>query len=80
MPAPHTPASNLVPHAQRLTHNALADVKPLSHEEAVSGVVLLLATIAALLRANLLSISGYESFWQMHVGISLGTVSAAMSL
>lgn len=80
MPAPNTPASNIVPHAQRLTHNALAAVRRFSHVEAVSGVVLVLAAIAALLWANLLSASGYESFWQMHVGISLGTVSAKMSL
>ncbi|WP_208600719.1 Na+/H+ antiporter NhaA, partial [Pseudomonas graminis] len=63
MPAPNTPASTVIPRPQILTSRALAAVERFSHIEALSGVVLVLAAIAALLWANSSPSLSYETFW-----------------
>lgn len=61
MPASNTAASNVMPRPQFLTSRALAAVERFSHIEALTGVVLVFAAIAALLWANSSSLS-YEAF------------------
>lgn len=80
MPAPNTPASNVIPRPQVLTAKALAAVERFSHIEAVSGIVLVLAAIAALLWANSSASLSYEAFWHTRVGLSFGSFSIGESL
>lgn len=80
MPAPNTPASNVVPRPQILTGKALAAVERFSHIEAVSGIVLVLAAITALLWANSSTSLSYEAFWHTRVVLSIGSFSIGESL
>ncbi|WP_419735819.1 Na+/H+ antiporter NhaA [Pseudomonas sp. COR18] len=80
MPAPNTPASHSIPRVQQLTQQALAAIERFSHIEAVSGIVLLIAAIVALLWANLPTSVGYEAFWHARLSISLGSFSAGATL
>lgn len=80
MPAPNTPASNVIPRPQVLTAKALAAVERFSHIEAVSGIVLVLAAIAALLWANSSANLSYEAFWHNRVVLSFGSFSIGESL
>lgn len=80
MPAPNTPASTVIPRPQILTSRALAAVERFSHIEALSGVVLVLAAIAALLWANSSPSLSYETFWHTPVAITIGSFSVGQSL
>lgn len=80
MPAPNTPASTVIPRSQILTSRALAAVERFSHIEALSGVVLVLAAIAALLWANSSPSLSYEAFWHTPVAITVGSFSVGQSL
>lgn len=80
MPAPNTPASHVIPRPQVLTSRALAAVERFSHIEALSGVVLVLAAVAALLWANSSPSLSYEAFWHTQVAITLGSFSVGQSL
>lgn len=80
MPAPNSPASTLVPRAQQMTHQALAALERFSHVEAVSGIVLVVAAIAALVWANSPAGVTYESFWHSRLSLSLGDYSLGASL
>ncbi|MFJ3483257.1 Na+/H+ antiporter NhaA [Pseudomonas sp. NPDC090202] len=80
MPAPNTPASNVIPRPQILTAKALAAVERFSHIEAVSGIVLVLAAIAALLWANSSASLSYEAFWHTRVVLSFGSFRIGESL
>lgn len=80
MPAPNTPASTVIPRPQILTSRALAAVERFSHIEALSGVVLVLAAIAALLWANSSPSVSYEAFWHTSVAITVGSFSLGQSL
>lgn len=80
MPAPNTPASNVIPRPQILTGKALAAVERFSHIEAVSGIVLVLAAVAALLWANSSTSLSYDGFWHTRVALSFGSFSVGQSL
>nr|WP_057415758.1 Na+/H+ antiporter NhaA [Pseudomonas syringae group genomosp. 3] len=77
---PNTPASTVIPRPQMLTSRALAAVERFSHIEALSGVVLVLAAIAALLWANSSPSVSYEAFWHTPVAITIGSFSVGQSL
>lgn len=80
MPAVNTPASRSIPRTQALTEQALAAVERFSHVEAVSGIVLVVAAIAALFWANSSSSGSYDAFWHTHFSISVGSLSVGESL
>ncbi|RMO32178.1 Na antiporter NhaA [Pseudomonas syringae pv. pisi] len=80
MPAPYTPTSNVIPRPQILTAKALAAVERFSHIEAMSGMALVLAAIAALLWANSSTSLSYEAFWHTRVVLSFGSFSIRESL
>ncbi|MCF8973568.1 Na+/H+ antiporter NhaA, partial [Pseudomonas edaphica] len=52
-----------IPRPQALTEGALSALERFSRIEAVSGIVLLLAAIAALIWANSPAAASYEHFW-----------------
>jgi NhaA family Na+:H+ antiporter len=58
----------------------LAAVERFSHIEALSGVVLVLAAVAALLWANSSPSLSYEAFWHTQVAITLGSFSVGHPL
>jgi NhaA family Na+:H+ antiporter len=58
----------------------LAAVERFSHIEALSGVVLVIAAIAALLWANSSPSVSYEAFWHTPVTITVGSFSLGKSL
>lgn len=60
----------VVPRSQQVTERALKTLESFLHIEAVSGIVLLVAAIAALIWANSSLAEGYQHFW--HTPLSLG--------
>ncbi|MBC2677945.1 Na+/H+ antiporter NhaA [Pseudomonas baltica] len=79
MPAKR-PATPAIPRPQQLTERALAALERFSHIEAVSGIVLLLAAITALVWANSSVGDSYEHFWHTQVTLGLGDFSVSQSL
>lgn len=75
MPAPSTTTSNVIPRPQILIGKALAAVERFRHIEAVSGIVLVLAAVAALLWANSSTSLSYDGFWRIRVALSFGSFS-----
>ncbi|MCF8992332.1 Na+/H+ antiporter NhaA, partial [Pseudomonas carnis] len=69
-----------IPRPQRLTEGALSALERFSHIEAVSGIVLLLAAIVALVWANSPAAATYEHFWNTPVTLGLGDYSVSRSL
>ncbi|WP_028695630.1 Na+/H+ antiporter NhaA [Pseudomonas cremoricolorata] len=80
MPAPNTPATRSIPRPQILTTRAMAAFERFSHIEAVSGIVLMLAAITALVWANSPANATYEAFWHTEVALSIGSITLAQSL
>lgn len=80
MAAPNTPASNVIPRPQILTSRALVAVERFSHIEALSGVVLVIAALAALLWANSSASLDYDTFWHTKAAITVGSFSIGQSL
>ena len=79
MPERH-PASPSIPRPQVLTERALSALERFSHIEAVSGIVLLLAAIAALIWANSSVADSYEHFWNTPLTVGLGDFTVSRSL
>ncbi|AZF06148.1 Na+/H+ antiporter NhaA [Pseudomonas sp. R5-89-07] len=69
-----------IPRPQRLTEGALSALGRFSDIEAVSGIVLLLAAIVALIWANSPAADTYEHFWNTPVTLGLGDYSVSRSL
>jgi NhaA family Na+:H+ antiporter len=69
-----------IPRPQRLTEGALSALERFSRIEAVSGIVLLLAAIVALIWANSPAADTYEHFWNTPVTLGLGDYSVSRSL
>lgn len=69
-----------IPRPQILTERALSAVERFFHIEAVSGIVLLLAAIAALIWANSPAADSYEHFWHTQVTLGIGAYSVSPSL
>lgn len=75
-----SPASPSVPRPQILTEKALAALERFTHIEAVSGIVLLIAAVIALIWANSPVADSYEHFWNTPVTFGLGDFSVSRSL
>ncbi|QLF94409.1 Na+/H+ antiporter NhaA [Pseudomonas sp. ABC1] len=69
-----------LPRAQFYTERALFALERFFHIEAVSGIVLILAAIAALLWANVPTESNYYAFWHTPLSIGLGDRLYSQSL
>ncbi|WP_338475201.1 Na+/H+ antiporter NhaA [Pseudomonas khavaziana] len=69
-----------IPRPQRLAEGALSALERFSRIEAVSGIVLLLAAIAALIWANSPAAASYEHFWNTPITLGLGDYSVSRSL
>jgi len=81
MLVPHTkPASIAIPRPQVLTERALSALERFSHIEAVSGIVLLLAAMTALIWANSPVAESYEHFWNTQLTVGLGDFTLSRSL
>lgn len=70
------PRSEPVPVADKI----LSTLDRFLHVEALSGIVLLLATAAALIWANSPAAHGYHAFWETRVTLSLGELSISQSI
>lgn len=66
--------------AQLLTHRALETLERFLHVEAVSGVVLLFAAVAALIWANSSWAGSYDALWHTPVSFGIGPWVASQSL
>lgn len=69
-----------IPRPQVLIEGALSALERFSRIEAVSGIVLLLAAIVALIWANSPAADSYEHFWNTPVTLGLGDYSVSRSL
>jgi NhaA family Na+:H+ antiporter len=74
------PATAAIPRPQVLTERALSALERFSHIEAVSGIVLLLAALIALIWANSPYAASYEHFWNTQLTIGLGDFTVSRSL
>jgi NhaA family Na+:H+ antiporter len=70
----------VLPRAQILTERALATLDHFLHIEAVSGIALLMAAVAALLWANSPWAESYEHLWHLPVFFGLGEFSVSRPL
>lgn len=73
-------ASPSIPRPQEFTVRALTAIERFTHIEAVSGVVLLLAALVALIWANSPIADSYEHFWNTQLTFGLGDFKVACSL
>ncbi|WP_329792151.1 Na+/H+ antiporter NhaA [Lentzea sp. DG1S-22] len=64
----------------RLTRRVTASLRKFVHNEAAAGVVLLLATAAALVWANSAAAAGYQEVWRFRLSIGAGQVSVTEDL
>lgn len=71
---------NQLPRAQQLAERAFANLERFLHIEAVSGIVLLIAAIAALIWANSPAADSYEALWHAPITIGVGSLVYAQSL
>lgn len=69
-----------MPRAQELAERAFANLERFLHIEAVSGIVLLLAAVAALIWANSPAAESYESLWHTPLTFGLGERVYSQSL
>lgn len=69
-----------VPKAQQLAERALASLERFLHIEAVSGVVLLIAAIAALIWANSPVAASYDALWHTPITLGIGSLVYSQSL
>lgn len=69
-----------LPRAQRLAEHAFAFIRRLFNREAFSGVVLLLATAAALIWANSPYADSYHALWHAPVSFGFGSMAVSQSL
>lgn len=76
---PHTPQQD-VPRPQRLAEHLFACIGRLFHREPCSGIVLLLATGAALIWANSPVADSYDAFWHAPLSLSFGNFGISRPL
>jgi len=69
-----------VPRAQQIAERAFANLERFLHIEAVSGVVLLVAAICALIWANSSAASSYEALWHTPIMFGVGSLQFSQSL
>lgn len=81
LPVPKNSASfQPIPRPQQITERALSALERFSHIEAVSGIALLLAALAALAWANSAFADSYEHLWHTQITFGIGDVSVSRSL
>lgn len=73
-------ASPAIPRPQVLTERALSALDRFSRIEALSGIALLLAALAALIWANSSVADSYEHFWHTQITLGVGDFSVSRSL
>ena len=71
---------NDLPRAQQLAERAFANLERFLHIEAVSGIVLLIAAIAALIWANSPAADSYDALWHTPLTIGVGSLVYSQSL
>ncbi|MDF3931913.1 Na+/H+ antiporter NhaA [Pseudomonas citronellolis] len=71
---------NPLPRAQRMAERAFANLERFLHIEAVSGAVLLVAAVIALLWANSPAAHGYDALWHAPLSIGIGSFTFSRSL
>jgi NhaA family Na+:H+ antiporter len=76
----HQLPPNGPPRAQFLAERALASLQRFLHVEAVGGVVLLIATVVALIWANSPFAHDYEALWHLPLSIGVGEFVFSKSL
>ncbi|WDY56089.1 Na+/H+ antiporter NhaA [Pseudomonas sp. PSKL.D1] len=69
-----------LPRAQRIAQRAFANIERFLHIEAVSGIVLLIAAIAALIWANSPAAASYDALWHTPVTLGVGSFVFSQSL
>lgn len=76
----HVPERHGIPRAQALAERAFATVERFLHIEAVSGIVLVIAAVIALVWANSPYAASYEALWHTPLSIGLGKFVFSQSL
>ncbi|MGF6395424.1 Na+/H+ antiporter NhaA [Pseudomonas plecoglossicida] len=71
---------HVMPRAQRIAQRAFANLERFLHIEAVSGIVLLIAAVVALVWANSPAASSYEALWHAPVTFGVGSLVFSQSL
>ncbi|MHA7112791.1 Na+/H+ antiporter NhaA [Pseudomonas promysalinigenes] len=71
---------NHMTRAQRLAKTAFANFERFLHIEAVSGIVLLIAAVAALIWANSPAAASYDALWHTPISFGIGSLSFTQSL
>lgn len=69
-----------LPRAQKLAERAFANLERFLHIEAVSGIVLLIAAVAALIWANSPAADSYEALWHTPLTFGVGSHVYSQSL
>jgi NhaA family Na+:H+ antiporter len=69
-----------LPRAQILAQKSFARLQTFLHVEAVSGVVLLIAAVAALIWANSPFAQSYDAIWHLRLSIGIGDFAFSRSL
>ncbi|MFJ4431241.1 Na+/H+ antiporter NhaA [Pseudomonas sp. NPDC089395] len=71
---------HVMPRAQRIAQRAFANLERFLHIEAVSGIVLLIAAVAALIWANSPAAASYDALWHAPVTFGIGSLVFSQSL
>ena len=66
--------------AQLLAQRAFANFERFLHIEAVSGIVLLITAVAALIWANSPAAASYDALWHTPISFGIGSLSFSQSL
>ncbi|MEZ1440876.1 Na+/H+ antiporter NhaA [Pseudomonas shirazica] len=69
-----------LPRAQQMAERAFANLERFLHIEAVSGIVLLIVAVCALIWANSSAAGSYEALWHTPISFSIGTYVVSQSL
>lgn len=69
-----------LPRAQQMAERAFANLERFLHIEAVSGIVLLVVAISALIWANSPAADSYEALWHTPLSFGIGTTVISQSL
>jgi Na+:H+ antiporter, NhaA family len=66
--------------SQQLTNRVLATLERFLHTEAVSGILLILAAVVALVWTNSALVAAYEALWHTPITLGIGALTATPSL
>ncbi|MFV7462962.1 Na+/H+ antiporter NhaA [Pseudomonas shirazica] len=69
-----------LPRAQQMAERAFANLERFLHIEAVSGIVLLIVAVCALIWANSSAAGSYEALWHTPISFGIGTYVVSQSL